>query len=279
MNIFISAGKGSELITSLLKRILTRPQRSVSIFSVAKVLNISAEDIMIILSCNGVNIGTGYLTRLTETHLDILWKVFSRKLNGYVTKSFRNITKTDESEFNELYVFYNHYKKHETYSGYDNVDIINDFTCYYQSDKSEIEKPLFYSEIFKNQNIDLKYTIVDEWFNVDSDKLKEAFLDLIYQEDRKLSQIELQKDRIDERQILLSTSMPYLEVITDKDESRTILSKIINRLSFKIKIKVRKIYNFILSIIILIIISCRYYIFACDDEHPKMTQLFCASFG
>lgn len=268
-------GTGNDLLAHF-KKILKPLQRTVNINSVAKVLNIRAEDIMIILVNNGVNISPGYLPKLTESHLEILWKVYSRKMNSYVSKSFNNVYKKEKSD--DLLLFYTYFKKdnnsikwgtsdycEETYSSF--------WTSTFESKKCD------YSSLYSNSHYQyLQEEALSKWLDIDSEKLKEAFFDLIYHEDDQITSFEKEKNfgtYIDEDFV----SLIFHEIKNETNQGREILSKIIRKLSFKAKIKVKNICNTILSIIILIILSCRYYIFTDDDEHPRAEKKVCASFG
>lgn len=259
---------------NFLQGILNPVQRSVSISSAAKVLNISPEDIMIILSNNGIKVGTGYLPRLTESHLNILWKVYSRKLNGYVNTTFSNIYKIDRDEFNDLSLFYSYFKKSTINIEKDNIDFIEKPQYYHWLTKKEDNQNTSYSECIKYH---IELSSVDKYFDVDSEKLKEAFFELIYQEENRILLIDEPELSLHSSQISSWVTWLSPEIKNETNESRKILSKIIKKLSLQIKIKVSNVCNFISSIIVLIILSCRYYIFVGDDEHPRVTKILCAS--
>lgn len=257
----------------LLQRILIPVQRSVSISSAAKVLNISAEDIMIILSNNGIKVGTGYLPRLTEKHLNILWKVYSRKLNGYVNTTFSNIYNIDREEFKDITSFYSYFKKSTINIEKDNIDFIKKPQYYHWLKKKQDNQNTSYPEYIKYH---IELSSFDN-LGVDSDKLKEAFFDLIYQEENRNLLINDPELSLHSSQISSWVTLLSPEIKNETNESRKILSKIIRKLSLQIKIKVRNVCNFISSIIVLIILSCRYYIFVGDDEHPRAAKTLCAS--
>ena len=265
---------GFNAMPDLLQRILNPVQRSVSISSAAKVLNISVEDIMIILSNNGIKVGTGYLPRLAESHLNILWKVYSRKLNGYVNTSFNNICKIDRDEFNDISLYYSYFKKSTNNIENDILDFIDEPQYYHWLRKKQDNKKTSHSEYIKYH---IEFSPVDKYFNVDSDKLKEAFFDLIYQEENRTVLIDNPESYLHSSQISSWVTWLSPEIKNETNESRKILSKIIKKLSLHIKIKVRNVCNFISSIIILIILSCRYYIFVGDDEYPRAAKKLCAS--
>lgn len=263
-----------EAVSLFIQRILHPVQKSVSISSVAKVLNISAEDIMIILSNNGIKVGTGYLSRLTESHLNILWKVYSLKLNNYVNTTFNNIYKIEREEFNDISLFYSYFKKSSINIEKDNIDFGENSQYICWSKKKQNYKNTFYSECIKHH---IELLPVDNFHNIDSDKLKEAFFELIYQEENKKLMIDDLECSLHSSHVSSLVSLLSPEIKNETNESRKIFSKILKKLSLRIKIKVRNVCNFISSIIVLIILACRYYIFIGDDEHPRVAKTLCAS--
>lgn len=273
MKCLFGLGGAEKDFLSRFEKIFQPIQRTVNVSSVAKVLHIRNEDIMIILANNGVNIGSGYLTKLTENHLEILWKVYSKKMNSYVSKSL-NKAYYNERWSDDLILFYTHFNKKNHSSELEVPQYSEELFNSHYTNTFEFKKCNFSSYINILHEYSQKDTL-DKWFEIDSEKLRKEFFDLIYYEDDKISSFEDKELIIDEASI----SLIFNEIKNEAKQSREILSKIIRKLSFKIKTKIKKRCNTVFSIVIQIILSCRYYIFTDDDKHPEAEYKVCASFG
>lgn len=257
---------------------------TVYITSVSKVMNISVENINLLLKKAGAPIRDTSNKRLNKTQLEILSQEYVRGLKKYYSKTIKHIHQFEKSEIEDFESFYSSYyiiKEQQ----YDNegcfasintlinslnqsidgsilmpLDLLNrpekiSLSLSMQSDDSALYLPSEKRTTFQNNGG------LPSWDEFDTEALRQTFYDLLRHENPVL---------LDDIECSLHPSIFDLirEVKTKKKKT---LMNIIKHRFFKIRTKVKNKYKVILSIMTIIIISCRYYIFANDnDEHSKV---------
>lgn len=258
---------------------------TVYITSVSKVMNISVEEISLLLKKAGAPIHAKSNKRLNKTQLEILSQEYVQGFKRYYSKTVKHIHKFKKSEFEDFKCFYSsyHFIEEQQYNNEDCFVSINSLLSDYlnQVEDGAVLMPLEAFNKFENESFNLliqsnneSYQLPCEtqathqnnrglpsWSELDTDALRQTFYDLLQHE-----------NPIFLEDIESSFHPEVFDLIREiKARKKKTLTNIIKHRFFKIRTKVKNNYKVILSIMAIIIISCRYYIFANDnDEHSKV---------